>query len=92
MTEIVDIAQYKADKLARIELEWETCLLQAEKLQKDGKFQFAKPLLEKAKALRETISKMRGPVPKQRVFDWTPVDSNSVTINIEPFEGLDNKS
>lgn len=89
MTEVVEIAQYKADKLARIEFEWETCMLQAEKLQKDGKFQFAKPLLEKAKLLREAITKLRGPVPKERVFEWRPVDHVGVSINIEPFEGLD---
>lgn len=70
MGDLVHIDLWKLKRLERLEDEWDVAMSHAERLQKDGKFQFAKPFLDRAKELRVAIDKFRGPVPKQREFDW----------------------
>lgn len=65
MAEIVAIADFKARKLAHAEAEWLRLMDLIDKLQADGKFEAAKPLLEKTKAIRVTIDKLRAPPPKK---------------------------
>lgn len=65
MAEIVAIADFKARKLAHAEAEWLRLMDLIDKLQADGKFEAAKPLLEKTKAIRVTIDKLRAP-PRRR--------------------------
>lgn len=83
MADIVDIADFKAQKLAKLEREWDSALIEAELLQKAGNFQHAKPHLERAKALKDQIRKL-DPKPER---PFTLPDSPQLNWDKKP--GMD---
>lgn len=64
MADIVDIDDFKQRRLAKAEADWLDYMTRAEEFQNAGKTKFAAEMLEKAKAARKIIDKLRGPMVK----------------------------
>lgn len=79
MDEVTDIKAYKARKLAKLEDEFAMYMDRADKFSKEGKTLFAKQMLDKAKALRPTIDRLRQPVRKP-----TPTPQRFLTSGVNP--------
>lgn len=68
MAEVVDIEEFKARKLKRLEDEWVSYMDRASKFQDQGKHKFANEMIAKAKVLRTEIDKLRKPKAKREPY------------------------
>lgn len=61
MGDLRTIAEYKADKLKRLEREWNDLMERVGELKRLGKYTFAESIMKKAVKLRIEIDKLRKP-------------------------------
>lgn len=86
MGDIVDIDKYKSSKLAKAEADFQRYMIQAEQFTAEGKNEFAKKMVEKAKEARAIIDKLRKPVRRPASTPAVPpfsVPHQNVKISYE---------
>jgi hypothetical protein len=86
MDAVTDIKDFKARKLAKLEDEFAMYMDRADKFSKEGKTLFARQMLDKAKALRPEIDKLRAPVkrPVPQRFLTGPTNPTHVRQGLLP--------
>lgn len=72
MGEVVDIEQWKRDRLAKLEDMFAQYMDRAAALQQQGKHSFAKEMVKKAAKLRPSIDRLRKVLPKPKPKETTP--------------------
>lgn len=72
MAEIVQLDSFKARKLAKLRREHDDALLDAELLHAQGKYDHAKPHLERAKEIMKKIRKLSPAPPQSLVLPSKP--------------------
>jgi hypothetical protein len=93
MADIVDIADFKARKLAKLTAEWDECMSMAETLNEQGKLKFARELILKAKKLRDQLNALKKPEkPKatgRPAFETIYKTDPTITYNYEGLASVD---